>query len=78
MPVSFLTDFERDRLNRFPERIDHHDLVTFFTLTESDHSRIPVQSGAHNRLGFVLQLCAIRFMGFVPNASKFLSLEFKR
>ena len=67
MPVRFFTDAERERLDLFPEEVEHNDLVTFFTLSSSDKAEIPVYSAAHNRLGFVLQLGALRFMGFVPD-----------
>jgi hypothetical protein len=67
VPVEFLTDSERERLGRFPDEIDHQDIVTFFTLSEADREKIPFESVAHNRLGFALQLCAVRFMGFVPD-----------
>jgi hypothetical protein len=43
------------------------DLITFFTLSEEDHAQIPVHAGPHARLGFGLELCALRFMGFVPD-----------
>jgi hypothetical protein len=29
MPVGFLTQAERDRLNRFPDHIPHDDLIAF-------------------------------------------------
>ena len=66
MPVRFLSDAERERLSRFPDGIEHQDLITFFTLSGADRERIPIRTGPHNRLGFAVQLCAVRFMGFVP------------
>ncbi|MBI3304612.1 MAG: Tn3 family transposase [Deltaproteobacteria bacterium] len=67
MPVQLFTEAERARHNRFPETMAYEDLVAFFTLSESDIDSIPRSSAAHNRLGYALQLCALRFMGFVPN-----------
>ncbi|MBD3183548.1 DUF4158 domain-containing protein [Candidatus Poribacteria bacterium] len=67
MPIQFFTDAERQRLNNFPLEIQYQDLATFFTLSESDKAQIPTYSSIHNRLGFALQLCALRFMGFVPD-----------
>ena len=67
MPIQFFTDAERQRLNNFPLEIQYQDLATFFTLSESDKAQIPVYSTAYNRLGFTLQLCTLRFMGFVPD-----------
>jgi TnpA family transposase len=67
MSIQFFTNAERERLNRFPAEIQYQDLVTFFTLSEADRDQIPVCSAIHNRLGFALQLCTLRFMGFVPD-----------
>jgi hypothetical protein len=36
MPIGFLTDAERDRLNRFPIDIAPTDLLAYFTLSETD------------------------------------------
>ncbi len=65
MPVDFLTEAERERLNRFPEAIPPEDINAYFTLTPADLRLIRQRSGAYNRLGFALQLCSLRFLGFV-------------
>jgi TnpA family transposase len=67
MPVQLLSAAEHDRANHFPMAITYEDLVTFFTLSEEDQAQIPVHAGPHARLGFALELCALRFMGFVPD-----------
>jgi len=67
MPVQLFTEADRARRNRFPEALTYEDLVTFFTLSERDLDSIPRYSVAHNRLGYALQLCTLRFMGFVPD-----------
>jgi TnpA family transposase len=66
MPGSFLTDTERERLTRFPSEIPPEDLNGYFTLSERDHQLIQGQRRAHNRHGFALQVCALRYLGFVP------------
>ena len=66
MPIHIFTEAERAKLDTFPEEITHDDLVTFFTLSEADHAQLPIYSASYNRLGFALQLCTLRFMGFVP------------
>ncbi len=68
MPVQLFSAAERERLDRFPDTVEHDDLITFFTLSDEDKARIPVFSAAPNRLGFALQLCTLRFIGFVPDA----------
>jgi TnpA family transposase len=67
MPVQLFTAAERTWRNRFPEMIAYDDLITFFTLSERDMQSIPRYSAPHNRLGYALQLCTLRFMGFVPD-----------
>jgi hypothetical protein len=66
MPGSFLTDTDRERLQEFPKDISSEDLIGYFTLSERDQLVVQEQRRAHNRLGFALQLCALRYLGFVP------------
>jgi hypothetical protein len=67
MPIQLFNDSQRKRLDSFPPEIQYKDLINFFTLSESDLAQIPVYSAATNRLGFALQLCTLRFMGFIPD-----------
>ena len=67
MPIGFLTPADRERLNRFPAQIPDEDLRAFFLLSEDDQRTITQQREAHTRLGFALQLCALRYLGFAPD-----------
>ena len=67
MPIDFLTAAERERLNCFPEPIPDEDLRVFFTLSDQDIAEVRKQRGAPNQLGFALQLCALRYLGFAPD-----------
>lgn len=67
MAGEFLSAAERERLNRFPTDIPKEDLIAYFTLTPADMNQIPVKSAMHNRLGFAMQLCALRYLGFSPD-----------
>ena len=40
MPGAFLNAQERERLSAFPDDIPNWDLITYFTLTEQDHTFI--------------------------------------
>jgi len=44
-----------------------HDLRLHYTLSENDLSIIRSKRGAHNRLGFAIQLCYLRFPGQAMN-----------
>lgn len=63
MPGQFLTTAEKERLSQIPGDISKTDLASFFTLTDSDLHTIPVRSAEYNRLGFALQIGALRYMG---------------
>src|SRR5438270_11024659 len=67
MPIGFLTDADSYRLNSFPTAIAATDLLTYFTLSEADLELIQAHRGDHNRLGFALQLAALKFLGFAPD-----------
>ena len=67
MPIGFLSPADRDRLNRFPAQIPDDDLRAFFLLSDADQQVINHQREAHTRLGFALQLCALRYLGFAPD-----------
>jgi TnpA family transposase len=66
MSTSFLTAAERDRWQRFPETIPHDDLAVYFLLSADDQRAINRQREPCNRLGYALQLCTLRYLGFVP------------
>lgn len=66
MPEHWLTETEIVRLTSHPTEIPEADVITFFTLTESDHRLLATLRGDDNRLGFALQLCTLRYLGFVP------------
>lgn len=68
MPTRFLSDAELSQLAGFPADIAAEDLVTYFTL-EPDDARwaITDHRGQANRLGLALQLCSLRWLGFVPD-----------
>src|SRR5438132_9694752 len=68
MPIGFLTTTERERLSRFPAQIPDENLGVFFLLSDADQTAINKQREAHTRLGFAMQLCALRYLGFAPDA----------
>src|SRR5919108_492978 len=67
MPIGFLTAAERNRLDRVSTPIPDDDLFAFFHLSEADYPAITQQREDHPRLGFALQLCALRYLGFAPD-----------
>lgn len=67
MPVNFLSEAERSRLSRFPSALPESDLIQYFTLGQDDLAQIKRQRRSENRLGFALQLCILRYLGFCPD-----------
>jgi len=67
MPEHWLTEAETSRFTDYPAEISEIDLIPFFTLTDGDRKLITKLHHNPNRLGFALQLCTLRYLGFVPN-----------
>lgn len=56
-----LTAAERDSLLSFPETDDA--LIQHYTFSEADLSAIRQRRSPHNRFGFAVQLCYLRYPG---------------
>jgi hypothetical protein len=66
---SILSAAERNTLLAFPTTDD--ELIRHYTFSEHDLSAIQQRRGKHNRLGFAVQLCYLRYPGFaLPTDTK--------
>lgn len=67
MAVQFLTSLERIRYEQLPSSITTDDLNIYFHLSDAEIDLTAEQRGEENRLGFAVQLCIIKFMGYLPD-----------
>jgi hypothetical protein len=67
VPVRFLSDAQREQLSGFPAELDGEALDRFFTLSDADLAEVRRRHGDSNRLGWALQLCGLRMLGFCPD-----------
>ena len=60
----------RQRAALFDLPTDEAALLRHYTLSDDDIEQIRLRRGAHNRLGFALQLCAFRYPGRILAAGR--------
>lgn len=76
MPVEFLSDSEAAKYGCFDGPPSRVELDTIFFLDDADKALIGRHRGAHNRLGFSVQLTTVRYVGrFLPDPLEGVPVE---
>ncbi len=63
MPVSFLTEVQRESYGRYTQTPTSEELARFFYISDDDRILIARRRGDHNKLGFTIQLVTVRYLG---------------
>ena len=62
-----MSDAHCEQLSGIPAELDSEALDRFFTLSGTDLAEARRRHGDSNRLGWALQMCALRMLGFCPD-----------
>lgn len=79
MPSRFVSDEQRARYGRYTGDPNEEQITRHFHLDAADREQVCGMRGAHNRLGFAVQLGTARFLGaFLDDTTQPAALASRR
>lgn len=75
MPISFLSQAQRENYARYPSGLRSDIVASLFFLDDQDLEWISSKRGDFSRLGYAVQLATVRFLGtFITDLTEILIL----
>ncbi|WP_404822114.1 DUF4158 domain-containing protein [Pseudomonas khavaziana] len=75
MPVSLLTQEQRDSFGRYIDASSRDELERYFHLSDEDRDAVQVLWGNHNRMGYAVLLTTVSFVGAFPDKPTAVPVE---
>ena len=67
MPANFLSEDQKVGYGNYHGELTKETLARYFHLDDFDRMNISEKRGEHNRLGYAVLLCTVRYLGSFPD-----------
>lgn len=72
MPVNFLSEEQKASYGNYHGELTKETLARYFHLDDFDKVNISEKRGEHNRLGYAVLLCTVRYLGRFPDLASII------
>lgn len=74
MPVNFLSEDQKAGYGNYHGELTKETLARYFHLDDFDRMNISEKRGDHNRLGYAVLLCTVRYLGRFPDLTTIIPI----